>query len=43
MAQEIERKFLVSGDFKSFGFCAEPDYAGIYLQRPWSDGAGSYS
>ena len=40
MAQEIERKFLVSGDFKSF---AEPDYAGIYLQRPWSDGAGSYS
>ena len=40
MAQEIERKFLVSGDFKSFAFAQSRM---IYLQRPWSDGAGSYS
>ena len=38
MAQEIERKFLVSGDFKSFAFASEPHRAGIYQQRPWTDG-----
>ena len=30
MAQEIERKFLVIGEFKSSAFCAKSYCAGVY-------------
>lgn len=43
MAQEVERKFLVSGDFKSFAFAQSRIMQGYICSAPWSDGAGSYS
>ena len=30
MAQEIERKFLVIGEYQVFGFCAKSYCAGVY-------------
>lgn len=34
MAQEIERKFLVSGDFKSFAFAQSRIMQGYICRRP---------